>query len=85
MDALKETADEGIAGTVGDGIALLFGDTVRRRLWTRADYAHIHAVSGAYFMVLGFCGYLRPTLCWRWILPHPCPGTSTSRSKRPLS
>ena len=46
MDALKETVDvEGIAGTVGDGIALLFGDTVRRRLWTRADYAHIHAVS----------------------------------------
>ena len=43
MDALKETVDvEGIAGTVGDGIALLFGDTVRRRLWTRADYAHIH-------------------------------------------
>mmetsp|Transcript_23195 Transcript_23195/g.60382 ORF Transcript_23195/g.60382 Transcript_23195/m.60382 type:complete len:470 (-) Transcript_23195:66-1475(-) len=55
MDALKETVDvDGIAGTVGDGIALLFGDTVRRRLWTRADYAHIHAVSGAYFMVLGF-------------------------------
>ena len=35
MDALKETVDvDGIAGTVGDGIALLFGDTVRRRLWS---------------------------------------------------
>mmetsp|Transcript_3248 Transcript_3248/g.9616 ORF Transcript_3248/g.9616 Transcript_3248/m.9616 type:complete len:420 (-) Transcript_3248:44-1303(-) len=55
MEALKETVDgEGLAGTVGDGIALVFGDTVRRRLWTRADYAHIHAVSGAYFLVLGF-------------------------------
>lgn len=55
MDALKEAVDvEGLAGSVGDGIALVFGDTVRRRLWTRADYAHIHAVSGAYFMVLGF-------------------------------
>jgi len=55
MDALKEAVDvEGLAGIAGDGIALIFGDTVRRRLWTRADYAHIHALSGAYFMVLGF-------------------------------
>ena len=43
MDALKETVDvEGIAGTVGDGIALLFGDTVRRR--TYLSYYYVGAV-----------------------------------------
>merc|ERR1712050_696159 len=44
------------------GLTALFGSffslldqsgTVRRRLWTRADFMHIHAVTGAYFLFLG--------------------------------
>jgi len=56
MDILKEIVDtsEGLAGLTGGAIGAVFGDTVRRRLWTKADYAHIHAVSGAYFLGVGF-------------------------------
>ncbi|KAH8079548.1 hypothetical protein JL720_9294 [Aureococcus anophagefferens] len=53
MDLAKATVDasEGLAGLGGDAIAAVFGDTVRRRLWTKADFMHAHAASGAYFLV----------------------------------
>ena len=53
MDLAKATVDasEGLAGLGGDAIATVFGDKVRRRLWTKADFMHAHAASGAYFLV----------------------------------
>ena len=42
MDLAKATVDasEGLAGLGGDAIATVFGDKVRRRLWTKADFMH---------------------------------------------
>ena len=60
--SLKEESEASCGGdsrAAGGGVAELRGSflnvldptgTVRRRLWTRADFMHIHAVSGAYFL-----------------------------------
>jgi len=56
MERLKnaEDADGGLSALLGSFLTTLDpSGTVRRRLWTRADYKHIHAVSGAYFLFLG--------------------------------
>jgi len=56
MERLKNAEDNSGGITALLGSFLLFLDptgTVRRRLWTRADFGHIHAVSGAYFLFLG--------------------------------
>ena len=56
MDKLKgeEDNDGGISQLLGTFLLKLDPTgTVRRRLWTRADFMHIHAVSGAYFLFLG--------------------------------
>ena len=65
MEQLKsqEDNDGGLSDVLGK--FLLFLDPsgiVRRRLWTRADFMHIHAVSGAYFLFLGI-----PWLAWSHI------------------
>ena len=56
MRQRKDVEDlaDGAARVVGDAIALAFGRKTRRLLWTKADFAHIHAVSGAGFLGLGF-------------------------------
>lgn len=56
MDLMKARPDlsAGVSGAIGSGIALAFGEKARRKLWTRADWMHAHAVSGAYFLVGGF-------------------------------
>mgnify|MGYP004227675863 CR=1 FL=1 len=56
MDRLKndEDNDGGISAALGKFLLVLDPTgTVRRRLWTRADFMHIHAVTGAYFLFLG--------------------------------
>ena len=56
MERLKndEDKDGGISALLGKFFLLLDPTgTVRRRLWTRADFMHIHAVSGGYFLFLG--------------------------------
>ena len=56
MDRLKndEDKDGGVSAVLGSFLTFLDpSGTVRRRLWTRADFMHIHAVSGAYFLFLG--------------------------------
>jgi len=56
MERLKgqEDDDGGLAALLGSFLVFLDPTgTVRRRLWTRADFMHIHAVSGAYFLFLG--------------------------------
>jgi len=56
MERLKndEDKDGGISALLGRFFLLLDPTgTVRRRLWTRADFMHIHAVSGGYFLFLG--------------------------------
>ena len=56
MERLKndEDMDGGISAVLGSFLTLLDpSGIVRRRLWTRADFMHIHAVSGAYFLFLG--------------------------------
>lgn len=56
MDKLKATEDmdAGLAA-IGALILTLIDSTgsVRRRLWTKADALHLHAVSGSYFLALG--------------------------------
>jgi len=56
MDKLKslEDQDDGLA-SIGAKFLTWLDSTgkVRRRLWTRADYMHIHAVTGAYFLGAG--------------------------------
>jgi len=57
MERLKNRQDKdgGLSGVFGSFLSLLDpSGKVRRRLWTRADFMHIHAVSGAYFLGLGF-------------------------------
>merc|ERR1712050_306047 len=50
----QEDKDEGLSARLGSFLTLLDpSGTVRRRLWTRADFMHIHAVTGAYFLFLG--------------------------------
>ena len=56
MDRLKadEDNDGGVSELLGSFLNVLDPTgTVRRRLWTRADFMHIHAVTGAYFLFLG--------------------------------
>ena len=56
MERLKadEDNDGGLSELLGSFLNVLDPTgTVRRRLWTRADFMHIHAVSGAYFLFLG--------------------------------
>ena len=56
MDRLKndEDNDGGLSEALGKFFLLLDPTgTVRRRLWTRADFMHIHAVSGGYSLFLG--------------------------------
>ena len=56
MERLKglEDTDAGLSMLLGSFLNFLDSSgTVRRRLWTRADFMHIHAVSGAYFLFLG--------------------------------
>jgi len=56
MERLKNQEDDdgGVAQLLGEFLNVLDSTgTVRRRLWTRADFMHIHAVSGAYFLFLG--------------------------------
>ncbi|KAJ1451959.1 hypothetical protein M885DRAFT_467951 [Pelagophyceae sp. CCMP2097] len=51
METLRSTGDlGGFGGTVGDGLERVFGSTARRRLWTKADFLHAHAATGAYFL-----------------------------------
>ena len=60
MERLKndEDNDGGLSSLLGSFLTLLDpSGTVRRRLWTRADFMHIHAVSGAYFLFFG-CPWL---------------------------
>ena len=56
MERLKnaEDNDGGVSALLGSFLSFLDpSGIVRRRLWTRADFMHIHAVSGAYFLFLG--------------------------------
>jgi len=56
MERLKSAEDDdgGLSALLGSFLNVLDpSGTVRRRLWTRADFGHIHAVSGAYFLFLG--------------------------------
>merc|ERR1719316_1683663 len=56
MERLKNAEDDdgGISALLGSFLNVLDPTgTVRRRLWTRADFMHIHSVSGAYFLFLG--------------------------------
>ena len=56
MDKLKgeEDNDGGISQLLGTFLLKLDPTgTVRRRLWTRADFMHIHAVSGGFFLFVG--------------------------------
>mmetsp|Transcript_53867 Transcript_53867/g.141802 ORF Transcript_53867/g.141802 Transcript_53867/m.141802 type:complete len:426 (-) Transcript_53867:39-1316(-) len=56
MERLKadEDNDGGVSALLGSFLTVLDPTgTVRRRLWTRADFMHIHAVTGAYFLFLG--------------------------------
>jgi len=56
MERLKndEDTDGGISALLGSFLNVLDpSGIVRRRLWTRADFMHIHAVSGGYFLFLG--------------------------------
>jgi len=56
MERLKSAEDDdgGLSALLGSFLNVLDpSGTVRRRLWTRADFMHIHAVSGAYFLFLG--------------------------------
>lgn len=56
MDRLKndEDNDGGLSEAFGKFLLVLDPTgTVRRRLWTRADFMHIHAVTGGYFLFLG--------------------------------
>ena len=56
MERLKSQEDEdgGLSKVFGGFLTMLDpSGIVRRRLWTRADFGHIHAVSGAYFLFLG--------------------------------
>jgi hypothetical protein len=56
MERLKnaEDNDGGVSELLGSFLNVLDpSGIVRRRLWTRADFMHIHAVSGAYFLFLG--------------------------------
>ena len=62
METLKAQEDisRGIAGLAGDLLNSLDpSGVVRKRLWTRADFMHVHAVSGAYFMLVGFLWLLQ--------------------------
>ena len=56
MERLKglEDTDAGLSMLLGSFLNFLDSSgTVRRRLWYRAYFMHIHAVSGAYFLFLG--------------------------------
>jgi len=56
MERLKneEDQDGGLSALLGSFLNVLDpSGIVRRRLWTRADFMHIHAVTGAYFLFLG--------------------------------
>ena len=56
MERLKndEDNDGGLSALFGSFLNVLDPTgTVRRRLWTRADFGHIHAITGAYFLFLG--------------------------------
>merc|ERR1719443_150570 len=56
MERLKndEDNDGGLSALFGSFLTFLDPTgTVRKRLWTRADFMHIHAVTGAYFLFLG--------------------------------
>ena len=56
MDRLKsdEDQDGGLSALFGSFLTFLDpSGIVRRRLWTRADFMHIHAVTGGYFLFLG--------------------------------
>lgn len=56
MERLKnlEDTDGGLANMLGGFFNLLDpSGVVRKRLWTRADFMHIHAVTGGYFLFLG--------------------------------
>jgi len=54
MERLKNLEDlDGIAGNLGNLVQQVFGKTVKQRLWTKADFMHIHAVSGAIYLGAG--------------------------------
>ena len=54
IEKLKNTEDfDGLGRAVGDAIGAVCGKTVRTRLWTKADFMHIHAVTGGWFLFVG--------------------------------
>ena len=54
MERLKNLEDlDGFSGTVGNLVQKVFGKTVKQRLWTKADFMHINAVSGAIYLAAG--------------------------------
>ena len=53
MDGLKNTEDKQQNPLASLLLAIDPSGTVRRRLWTKADFLHIHAVSGTYFLGIG--------------------------------
>jgi len=64
MEKLKKEVDVvGLAGKTGQLIEAVFGKTVKQRLWTKADFAHIHAVSGAIYLAAGIPWILYTTFC----------------------
>ena len=49
-----EDTDSGLSSVLGSVLTRADpSGSVRRRLWTRADFMHVHAVSGAYFLGAG--------------------------------
>ena len=66
MDRLKAAEDEsGGLSSIGASFLTLVDPSgaARRRLWTKADFLHLHAVSGGYFIFLGL-----PWLIWSHVV-----------------
>jgi hypothetical protein len=54
MEQLKSREDlDGLGKRGGDAVEAVFGKDVRKRLWTKADFAHIHAITGGVFLGAG--------------------------------
>ena len=74
MDRLKAAEDvSGVGFSAGSKAAM-----VRKRLWTRADFLHIHAVSGGYFLLLGL-----PWLVYSHVVNAIDPSVTMERSSTP--
>lgn len=50
---LKKVADTELNPFASALLAIDATGTVRRRLWTKADFLHLHAVSGTWFLIIG--------------------------------